>query len=168
MLRKLLLLGPLLLGLGLTVAWCAWAQQEPNPDEPPPNPEMERQEIVNIEGEIARAILLNNATFFRRVYNDDFVGTLSRGQSVDRNALIQLVQSADLKLQVSLASNITVRVYRDTAVATCLWTTRGTFRGEHFNSQMRIIHVYLNTPRGWHVIAGQNTALPPADAGQPF
>ena len=154
-----------LFAFGLLLPWCATAQE---PDElPPANPELQRQEIVNIENEIARAIQLNNATFFRRVYSDDFAGTLSHGQSVDRNQLIQLVQSGDLKFEVSLASDITVRVYRDTAVATCLWTSRGIFRGQRFNSQMRVTHVYLNTPRGWHVVASQNTALPP-DTGHPF
>ena len=150
----------------MTLSWCAFAQDPPD-EAAPPNPEMQRQEIVNIEGEIARAILLNNATFFRRVYSDDFVGTLSHGQAVDRNGLIQVVQSTDVKYQVSLVSDIRVRIYQDMAVATCLWTSRGTFRGEHFNSQMRVTHVYVNTPRGWHVIAGQNTALPP-DSYQPL
>jgi ketosteroid isomerase-like protein len=154
-----------LIGLVLTLAWCALAQ-DPS-DEPPPNPEMERQEIVNIEGEIARAIQLNNGTFFRRVYSDDFAGTLSRGQAVDRNELIQVVQSSGAKYQVSIASDIKVRIYRDLAVATCLWTSRGEFHGMHFDSQMRLTHVYVNTPRGWHVIASQNTALPPTSQ-QPF
>ena len=160
-----------LLGLALLLSWAAlsggaWAQQPPE-DEAPANPEMQRQEIINIEGEIARAILLNNATFFRRVYADDFAGTLSHGQSVNRNTLIEVVQSSDVKYDVSISSDVKVRIYQDMAVATCLWTTRGTFRGERFNSQMRITHVFVNTPRGWHVIASQNTALPP-DSYQPL
>jgi ketosteroid isomerase-like protein len=155
-----LALGLALLALGIR----AWAQ---DPEEPPPNPELQRQEIVNIENETARAMQLNNGTFFRRVYSDDFAGTLSHGRAVDRNGLIQVVQSEDLKYQVFLASDIKVRLFRDTAVATCLWTFRGEYRGEHFNGQMRVTHVFLNTPRGWHVVAEQNTALPP-DGGPPL
>ncbi|MGA2810879.1 MAG: nuclear transport factor 2 family protein [Candidatus Acidiferrum sp.] len=153
-----------LLALGLMLPWCICAQ---DPDETPVNPELQRQEIVNIENETARAILLNNGTFFRRVYSDDFAGTLSHGQAVDRNHLIQVVESGDLKFQVFLASDVKVRLYRDAAVATCLWTFRGDYRGQHFNGQMRVTHVFVNTPRGWHVIAEQNTALPP-DGGPPL
>jgi hypothetical protein len=153
-----------LLAVVLALSWCVYAQ---DPDEAAPNPEMQRQEIVNIEGETARAILLNNGTFFNRVYSDDFAGTLSHGQPVDRAGFSALVQSSGVKYQVFIANDIKVRIYRDAAVATCLWTARGVFRGERFNSQMRATHVYINTPRGWHVIAAQHTALPP-DADQPL
>jgi hypothetical protein len=145
---------------------CAHAQQYAD-DTPPPNTEMQRQEIVNIESETARALLLNNGTFFRRVYADDFTGTLSHGQPVDRAGLLQVIQNNDVKYEVFVASDIKVRIYQDLAVATCLWTSRGVYRGHNFNSQMRVTHVYINGPRGWHVIAGQNTALPP-DTMQPL
>jgi hypothetical protein len=156
-----------LLALVLVLSWCVYAQNPYNDPYAqsayaPTNPEMERQEIVNMEGETARAILLNNGTFFHRVYSDDFAGTLSHGQPVDRAALIAVVQSGDVKYQVFIANDIKVRIYQDLAVATCMWTTRGTFRGVHFNSQLRVTHVYVNTPRGWHVISAQHTALPPS------
>jgi hypothetical protein len=136
-------------------------------DEPPPNPELQRQEIVNIESETVRAILLNNGTFFRRVYSDDFVGTLSHGQAVDKTQMVQAVQSPDVKYDSFVATDIKVRIYQDIAVATCLWSSRGTFHGQHFSSQMRVTHVYVNGRRGWQVVAGQTTALPP-DAHQPL
>jgi ketosteroid isomerase-like protein len=60
-----------------------------------------------------------------------------------------------------------VRIYKDTAVATCLWSARGTFQGQSFTSQMRVMHVYINTPRGWRVVSGQITLLPPG-AQQPL
>jgi ketosteroid isomerase-like protein len=127
----------------------------------PTNPEMAHEEIVNIEGETARAILLNNGTFFHRVYSDDFTGTLSHGQPVDRSALIAAVQSGDVKYQAFIATDIKVRLYLDLAVSSCLWTARGVYRGRQFNTQMRVTHVYVNTPRGWHVVSAQHTALPP-------
>jgi hypothetical protein len=133
-----------LLALALTVSPRLRAQ---DPDAPPPNQEMQRQEIVNIEGETARAILLNNGSFFHRVYSEDFVGMLTHGQPVDRNGFIDLVQSNEIKYQTFIANDIKVRLYQDIAVATCLWTSRGVFHGEHFNSQIRVTHVYVNTPQ---------------------
>ncbi len=44
----------------------------------PPNPELLREEIVILENEAARAIQTTGGTYFRRVYADDFAGTLSR------------------------------------------------------------------------------------------
>lgn len=138
-------------------------QNPNNPDNPdaPPNPELQRQELVNLEHETARAIMLNNATFFRRVYSDDFSGTLSHGQKVNKQQLLDAVQNSGSRFQSFNASDITVRLYLDTAVATSLWTSRGFFRGQQIETQMRVVHVYINSPRGWHVVAGQATQLPP-------
>ncbi|HEY2352000.1 MAG TPA: nuclear transport factor 2 family protein [Candidatus Acidoferrum sp.] len=151
-----------LLALALLLASRLSSQDPYAPaDDNPPNPEMERQEVVNLEHETARAIMLNNGTFFRRVYADDYKGTLSHGQLVDKNYLINEVQNSGARYQSFNASDIQVRLYRETAVATCLWTSKGFFRGQPIETQMRVMHVYINGPRGWHVVAGQTTPLPP-------
>jgi hypothetical protein len=146
--------------LGLALAWQI-------PEEQPVNPEMQRQEIVNLENEAARAIQTNSGTFFRRVYSDDFSGSLSHGQIVNKALFIEAVQTADVKYDSFNASDINVRIFQDAAIATCLWSARGVFKQERFTSQMRVMHVYINGPRGWHVIAGQVTLLPPG-AQQPL
>jgi hypothetical protein len=130
--------------------------------EEPQDPELQRAEIVNLEKETARAIQLNNGTLFRRIYADDFYGTLSHGQPVNRNSLINLVQDASVRYDSFSVSDLNIRLYQETAVASSLWTSRGIFKGHRFDSQMRSIHVYVNGPRGWQVVSGQTTALPPA------
>jgi ketosteroid isomerase-like protein len=127
----------------------------------PGDPEVQRQEIVSLEKEAARAIQLGDATFFRRVYNDDFTATLSHGQQIDKNQWIRIIQSPTTKYDNFVASDITVHIFQDTAVATTLWSSRRRVKGEVLGHQMRTIHVYINTPRGWHVVSGQTTNLPP-------
>jgi uncharacterized protein DUF4440 len=156
----------LILGLALRATW-----QEPVDQRSPEvirieseaaaRAEMQRQEIVNLENEAARAIQLNNPTFFRRVYSDDFAGTLSHGQSVNKATFIASMQTPEVKYDSFNAGDITIRIFQETAVATCLWSARGTFKGQRFDGGMRVIHVYINGPRGWHVVAGQATILPP-------
>jgi hypothetical protein len=139
-----------------------------NPDdEPVANPEMQREEIVNLEKEAARAIQTNAGTFFRRVYADDFVGTLSHGQVVDKTSFISAIQNGEVKYDAFIASDVNVRLFRDAAVATSMWSARGVYRDQRFNSQMRTMHVYINTPHGWRVVSGQVTLLPPG-AQQPL
>lgn len=129
--------------------------------------EVQRQEIISLEKEAARSIQQSNGTFFRRVYVDDYTGTLSHGQTVDRNQWIQAVESPLVKYESFSASDIKVHIYQDTAIATCLWSSRSIIRGQHISSQIRAIHIYLNSPRGWHVVSGQSTNLPP-DVQQPL
>jgi hypothetical protein len=145
-----------LLTIGLVLAPVCQPQEDQ-----PLNPEMQRQEIINLESEAARAIQQSNGTFFRRVYSDDFSGTLSHGQPVNKALWIDAVQSALIKYDTFIASDIKVRIYQDTAVATCMWSSRAVYRGQRISSQMRVVHVYVNSPRGWHVVGGQATLLPP-------
>ena len=130
-------------------------------DDQPLNPEMQREEIINLEREAAHAILQNNGTFFRRVYAEDFSGTLSHGQNVNKLQFINEVQNGGAHYLSFNATDIQVRLFRETGIATCLWTSHVVFKGQQTDTQMRAMHVYINGPRGWHVVAGQVTPLPP-------
>lgn len=133
----------------------------------PRDPELHRQEIVSLEREAGRAIELRNGTYFRRVYSDDFSGTLSHGQQVNKVQLIEAIQSDAVKYESFNTSDIKVQIYQDMAVATCLWSSRVVIKGQRFSHQMRAIHVYLNGASGWHVVSAQFTSLPP-DVPQPL
>ncbi len=126
------------------------------------DPEMQRQELISLEKEAAHAIELKNGTFFRRVYGDDFVGTLSHGQQVNKTEWVALIEaSPDVKYESFNSSDIKVQIYQDIAVATCLWSARSIVKGQRISRQMRVLHVYLNTGSGWHVVSAQTTSLPP-------
>jgi hypothetical protein len=125
------------------------------------DPELETQEIVSLEREAARAIQLSNGTFFRRVYSEEFAGTLSHGQQINRDQWIAAIESPSFKRESFSVSDIKVRIYQDTAVATCLWSSRFIRNGQHIGTQFRAMHIYVNTPSGWRVVSGQMTNLPP-------
>src|SRR5580704_11899155 len=146
----------------------AWSPQNSYMEEcyrrcqaPPTDPETERQEILNLEREAAHAIRLSDGTFFRRVYSDDFAGTLSRGETVNRTGFINAVQSAAIKYDAFNASDFKIQIFRDTAVATCLWSSRGVVKGPNVYSQLRVMHIYVNGGNGWKVVAGQTSPMPP-------
>jgi hypothetical protein len=122
--------------------------------------EENRQELVNLEKETVHALLLNNTTFFKRVYGDDFLGTTSTGRVIDRNSLLATVASTNTRYSVFIASDIQVRIFLDTAVVNCLWTARGTQNGQPFDRQFRVTHVYVYGQRGWQAISSQETLLP--------
>lgn len=131
------------------------------------DPELQRQEIISLERESARAIQLNNGTFFRRIYSDDFAGTLSHGQMVNKAQWIALVESPGIQYISFHSSDIKVQLYEGMAVATCLWSWRSIVKDQRVGHQMRAIHVYHNGVGGWHVVSGQITSLPP-DIQQPL
>jgi hypothetical protein len=156
-----------LLAIGLTLPLAMHPQDSDQSEcirrcmSPARDPELERQEIVNLEREGARAIQLGDGTFFRRVYGEDFTGTLSHGEPANKAQFINAVQSSAIKYEAFNASDIKVRIYRETAVATCMWSARAIVKGQRIFGQIRVIHVYINGPNGWKVVSGQSTPLPP-------
>lgn len=126
-----------------------------------PNAELQREEVVALEKEMARAIQLGDTTFFRRVFSDAFSGTLSRGENVDKASFIAAAQAPDVKYESFHISNINVRLYRDVAVATGTWSIRAILKGQQASSQMRVVHVYLYGEGGYRMVTAQATLLPP-------
>ena len=122
--------------------------------------DVERQELLVLEKENIQAQLQHNSTFVRRVYSDDFMGTLPSGEIVDRAGLATSVQTSTAVYTTFLITDIHIRIFEATSVVTCTWTTRGTQAGHKFERQFRVLHVYLNGVGGWKVVASQELQLP--------
>jgi ketosteroid isomerase-like protein len=122
--------------------------------------EARQDELVNIEHETVRAMQFNNGSLFRRIYGDDFVGILPSGQIKDKTGWIALIETPSVQYTSFISSDIRVRMFQDTAVVTCLWSSRGTRDGQSFYRQLRVTHVYIYGQRGWQAVASQETLLP--------
>jgi len=126
-----------------------------------PNPELQREEVLALERETARAIQLKNPAFFNRLYSEDFSGVSSRGEVMNKASLVNALQQTDVTYQTLSASRIKVRIYRDTAVATSLWSIRLIVNGQPMSSQLLTTHVYVYGPGGYQAVSSQTTVLPP-------
>jgi hypothetical protein len=145
----------ILLGGGIAVSQA--------PDEAPVNPEMERQELVNLELENARAIKLHNSTFFKSVYSEDFRGVTRYGEVLDKAAVMREVENMPHEFDSVVSTDAQVRMFRDTASVLSLRSEVGRINGKRFYSQYRVLRVYVNTPRGWRVVSQLETMLASSD-----
>ncbi len=150
--KKVILLALVFLGPAFTAS----AQDE----EIKPNQEADRQAISNLEQGFAHAIQLNNSTIFNTVFSDDFSGVTWYGEVINKAQQIRLIQTSSNSYQFVHASDIQVKIFRDVASVFSLRSERGASDGRQFNRQFRVLHVYINTPRGWRVISSQETQLP--------
>jgi Domain of unknown function (DUF4440) len=145
----------------LMTAWllCAGLLRAQDPDEPPPNLEMQRQELVNLELENARAIKLHNPTFFKAAYSEDFHGVSRYGEVVNKTKMIHDVETSPLEFDSVVSSDAQVRMFRDTAYVLSLRSEVGHANDKKFYNQFRILRVYVNTPRGWRIVSQLETKL---------
>jgi len=162
--RKLFTLVLPMLGVTLagTLAPCSWAQNASSAElrELAKEKEVKQDELINLEKDTARSLQLNSAMLFRRVYGEDFVGILPTGQVLDKAGWIATVENSGTQYSSFIASDIRVRMFEETAVVTCLWSSRGTKNGHAFWRQSRVTHVYIWGQRAWQMIASQETLLP--------
>jgi hypothetical protein len=119
--------------------------------------EAKQDELVNLEKDMARA---NSGLLFRRIYGDDFVGVLPSGQILDKAGWIAAIENSGTQFSSFVATDIRVRMFEETAVVTCLWSSHGSKNGHAFSRQSRVTHVYIWGQRGWQAIASQETLLP--------
>lgn len=122
--------------------------------------EVKQEELINLEKETARALQGNNGTLFRRVYGDDFMGILPSGQILDKAGWIATIENSGASYDSFVATDIRVRLFEETAIVSCLWSSHGTRNGHPFSRQFRVTHVYIYGQRGWQAVAGQETLLP--------
>jgi hypothetical protein len=150
--RKVLLY----MAAGLLFAGVLQAQE---PEERPANPEMQRQELVNLELENARAIKLHNPTFFKAAYSEDFYGVSRYGEVVNKTKLIHDLETSPLEFDSVVSSDTQVRMFRDAAYVLSLRSEVGHANDKKFYNQFRILRVYVNTPRGWRIVSQLETKL---------
>src|ERR1700741_510152 len=105
--------------------------------------EVRREELVNLETEMARAVQWGNGTIFRRIYGEDFVGITPSGQIKDKAGWIAIIENSGVKYTSFLATDVRIRIFQDTAVVTCLWSARGTRDGHPFSRQSRVTQVFI-------------------------
>jgi hypothetical protein len=146
----------LLMTVGLLGAAGARAQE---PDDLPPNPEMQRQELISLEKEDARAIKLHNPTFFKAAYSEDFHGVSRYGEVINKRELIREVETISLEFDTVVSSDQEVRMFRDVAYVLSLRSEVGHANGKKFYNQFRVLRVYVNTPRGWKIVSQLETKL---------
>lgn len=144
--------------LAAMLLWGSIARSQ-DPDGPPPNPEMERQELVNLEMENARAIKLHNPTFFKSAYSEDFRGVTRYGEVVNKTGMVKEVETMAQEFDSVVSSDAQVRMFRDTAFVLSLRSEVGHANGRKFYNQYRVLRVYINTSRGWRVVSQLETLL---------
>lgn len=143
----------------LAIFLCSCVARSQENDQPPPNPEMVRQELISLEKENARAIKLHNSTFFKSAYSEDFTGVTRYGEVLSKAGIIREVQSLSQEFDSVVSSDPQVRIFRDTASVLSMRSEVGRLNGKKFYNQYRILRLYINTSRGWKIVSQLETML---------
>jgi len=122
--------------------------------------ELHTEELFILERENARAMQLGNSTFVNAAYSEDYTGVTWYCEILNKDKLIRQIQTSQIRYAQVTESDIRVKAYQNVAAVSSLRSERGTLNGQPVARQFRVLRVYVNASRSWHIVAQQETQLP--------
>lgn len=118
------------------------------------------EELLNVEGEFAEAIVKNDLEGIGRVVADDWIVIGPDGEIVDRPRFFEVIKSGALTHDTMESDDFRVRVYGDSAVITGITRTKGKFMGQEFSTQERATDVFVKCDGRWQCVLTHLTRFP--------
>ena len=114
--------------------------------------------ITQFENDAVKANLAGDASFYEKGYADDWTGGFSGGiWTTKASILADMKDSANNKMNTETISDLKVRVYGDTAVATYTDTYDGMVRGEHRAKTVLSTDTFVRQNGMWKAVAGHSS-----------
>ena len=117
-------------------------------------------DIDQLDQKWAQAIINGDMKTFDALNADEFFYNRRGGDSFSKADYIAFLTSGDVKVRRAAREEVSVRVYGDTAVVTGIQHVDVTVKGEDRKVDIRYLHVWINGPGGWKLVARQATNLP--------
>jgi ketosteroid isomerase-like protein len=118
-------------------------------------------QIKKLEQDWAQGIMKDGAGAVDQYEADDIVSTDPSGRVTDKAQDKKDLSSGDLKFQSLESSDVKVRVYGDTAVATGTSTVKGTYKGQDISATYRFTDTWVKRNGKWQAVASQGTKIQP-------
>ena len=115
------------------------------------------REIVDLERQAKEAAMHRDASFSERTLADDYVAITPLGQIVSKADTIAARKTSQIKYEMIDISDMTVRLYGNTAIVTARADVKGTELGEEFSGPYRFTRVWVRRNGHWLTVSYQAT-----------
>jgi ketosteroid isomerase-like protein len=125
-------------------------------------------EILRLEEELRQAEMRVDREALEQFYADDIMVTAPVGVVVDKPLVQEEIRRASTaRIEVFDKSDVKVRAYGETAVASYRLIVKGEHEGIEISQQFRVTDVWLRREGRWQVVSRHTAvmALPHAAAG---
>jgi ketosteroid isomerase-like protein len=117
--------------------------------------------ILKLEQQWEDALVASDTAALEKLYDDTLVYTHSNGKVDTKSSYINAIKSGATKYESMKRDDIKVTVYGTAAVVTCHWDVHVASRGNKNDLNARYLHVYVQQPAGWKLVAHESTKLNP-------
>jgi hypothetical protein len=120
---------------------------------------MSKQDIENLEAQLAQAMLGNDIAMLDRLLSDDLVFSGPNGVIVSKAQDLALHRAGDIIFTTYEIDELLVQFYDPIEIAHVKVKLAGNFRGEDFRGDFQYLRIYLKKDHQWKIIGGQVTAI---------
>jgi ketosteroid isomerase-like protein len=116
-----------------------------------------RENLLRLENEFERAVANNDADALDGILADDWIIVGPDGDMTDKARFLGVIKSGVLSHELMESTDMTVRLYGNTAVVTALTTSKGKFMGQDFASCERATDIFVKQTDRWQCVFTQLT-----------
>jgi hypothetical protein len=145
---------PLLL---LAMAVLAPAQAQENG--PVQGPDATKQALINLENKWVDALVKSDTTALDSIFAGSYVDTDEHSHRSDKQGVLAVLKSGELKLESIKLSDMRVHLYGDAAVVTGSSSQAGNFRGQPLAATIIFTDTFIRQNGKWRAVASHRSAL---------
>lgn len=117
------------------------------------------EELIAMEHAFDTALVAADWHTIGRILADDLLMIDLSGRAITKADLLGAMQSKELAFRNIEPSDISVRVFDNTAVVTGRTAMKADYQGAAFEANTRYTHVYVNRAAGWAMVHAQGTIV---------
>ena len=115
--------------------------------------------LMKMERDAAAALTKRDVAGFGSIMAEDAVFTGPDGAFQTKAQLLADVKAGELVIESTNISDLKVRVFGDSAVATYITTDKGKYKGRDISGRYRWTDTFVRRGGKWQVVAGQGTPI---------
>ena len=152
------MLGALVFALSALVSAQAPETKKATPPAPAAGQDTEAA-LMKMERDAAAALTKRDVAGFGSIMAEDAVFTGPDGAFQTKAQLLADVKAGELVIESTNISDLKVRVFGDSAVATYITTDKGKYKGRDISGRYRWTDTFVRRGGKWQVVAGQGTPI---------
>ena len=118
-------------------------------------------QITRLVRQIADAVIKRDTDQLSGLLAEEFVFVSPDGQKLTRAAVMESLKSAEYEMQSMDFTDMNVRVYGDTAIATYVGAEKSSYKGKDVSGMSRTTDIFVRRAGKWRQVGGQSTAMAP-------
>jgi ketosteroid isomerase-like protein len=117
------------------------------------------QALTSLENRWVDALQKADTATLDSILGDTYVDTDEQGQRSDKQGVLSVLKSGDLKFESVKASDMQVHVYGNAAVVTGIGVQRGSFKGKPVTPKLVFTDTFIRQSGNWKAVASHRSAM---------